>query len=317
MRWAIVGAGAMGSVYGGHLALAGNAVTLVDVREDHVAAIRERGLVMHRPAEGPVTVRLPATTDPARELGDVDAALFLCKGFDTVAAARSVVGVVGPDAWAVTVQNGLGNDRALAEVFPADRVVPGTTTVGAMTDGPGEVTMSPGTAHGESLTHLRPPRTSAGIPPRLDDVAACLSDAGLPAKIDESADVVIWTKLAMAGSMGPLTAILGRTVQAAWEDSTGRRLMEDLFDEILAVAAADGVALDREALWRHCAGTYESVGHHATSMAADVAAGRPTEIETMALAVAELGARHGVDTPVIRTIGRLVATVQATYAHPV
>ncbi len=315
MRWAIVGSGAMGSVYGGHLALAGHDVTLVDVRDDHLRAIREHGLVMNRPGEGPVTVQVPVMAQPARDLTDVDVAIFLCKGFDTVAAAEGVKHALGPRSWAITVQNGLGNDKALASVLGVDRVVPGTTTVGAMTDGPGVVTMSPGTAQGTSLTHMGPPRSADGVPPELADVAAELTAAGLPAKADESADVVIWTKLAMAASMGSLTAILRRTVKDVWDDPHGRAVFGDLFDEILAVAAAEGVPLDRDAVWEHCAFTYDNVGHHATSMAADVVAGRRTETDTMALAVAELGARHGIPTPVIATIGRLVKTLEGSYAR--
>jgi 2-dehydropantoate 2-reductase len=268
---------------------------------------------MRRPGRETALVRLAATTDPGADLGPVDVALFLCKGFATEDAARSVKHAVGPGAWAVTVQNGLGNDRALAQVFPAEQVVPGTTTVGAMTDGPGVVTTSPGTAAGQSSTHLGPPRGSREIPAGVTAVADALTDAGLPTEALPSADVVIWTKLAMAASMGPLSAILRRTVKDVMDDPTGRALQEDMFREIVATAEAEGVHLDADAVWARCEQTYDSVGHHTTSMAADVVAGRRTEIGTMALEVARLAAEHGVAAPVTSTVGRLVQALEGSY----
>jgi 2-dehydropantoate 2-reductase len=312
MRMAIVGAGSMGSVFGGHLALAGHDVVLVDVREDHVDAIRSQGLRMRRPGGEDSVVRLAATTQPA-DMAPVDVAIFLTKGFATREAAEAVRPAIRPDTWVLTVQNGLGNERVLGEVFDPAQVVPGTTTVGAMTDAPGVVTMSPGTAAGQSVTHLGPPRTGTQIPQGVVDVAKALTEAGLPTGALESADVVIWTKLAMAASMGPLTAILRRTLKDVWDDPASRGLWEDMFHEILAVARASGVPLDEAQVAAHARQTYESVGHHVTSMAADVVAGRRTEIETMALEVARRGEELGVPTPVTATVGRLVRSLEGSY----
>lgn len=318
-RWAVVGAGAMGSAIGGHLALAGHHVTLVDIRADHVDAVRERGLVIHRPDDDPVTVELAATTAPATDLRPVDVALFMCKGFATVDAARSVAHAVGPGTVAVTLQNGLGNDRRLAEVFSADQVVPGTTTIGAQAVAPGEVLLTPTTAAGRSLTDVGPPRTIVATTP--DDVPAAvhalaedLSAAGLPTQVLASADGVIWSKVAMAASMGCLTAALRRTVADVLADPDAWGLWEDMFTEVVAVAGAAGVDLDVPALRARCAEVYRGVGDHVTSMAADVIAGRRTEVDTLALGVAAEGRRVGVPTPVLDTVGRLIAAIERTYA---
>lgn len=317
MRWAVVGAGAMGSVFGGHLALAGHEVTLVDVREDHIGAIRERGLEMRRPTAEDVVVPIDATTDPQADLaeGSIDAAIFLCKGWATVDAARSVAHALGPDGWAITVQNGLGNARRLAEVFDERQVVPGTTTVGAMSEGPGVVTTSPGTAQGQSLTQVGPPAAVGAIPEGIRAAAAELTGAGLPTEVLASADTVIWTKLAMASSMGCLTAILRRTVQDVVDDPTAWGLWTDMFDEVIAVAVAKGIDLDVEVIRQHCHDTFAGVGHHATSMAADVVAGRRTEIDALAHELVEEARAVGVDVPVIQTVGRLVSALEGSYAR--
>lgn len=314
MRFAIVGAGAMGCVYGGRLALAGHEVTLVDIRADHVARINERGLELRGPDGSSQLIPITATTDPS-SLAPVDVQLYLCKGFATAAAARDMAHALVGDGWAVSVQNGLGNERILAEVFGSERVVPGTTTVGAMSDEPGTTLMSPGTADGRSLTHLGPPEGAEEMPAGVLAVAAALDAAGLPTRADIDAQTVIWTKLAMAASMAPLTAILRRTVEDVMDDEHALALWRDMFDEVVAVARAEAVELDVDEVRAHAESTYRSVGPHVTSMAADVVAGRRTEIDTMALEVARRGRRHGVATPTTETVGRLVKALEGSSAR--
>jgi 2-dehydropantoate 2-reductase len=312
MQFAIIGSGAMGSVVGAHLARAGTSVTLFDIDEDHVGRVLQEGLWVRGWPEGEVVIPIDATTDPSA-LPTVDVMIFLCKGWATRDAATSVLQALAPDGWAITIQNGLGNDGVLGDVVGVDRAIPGTTTIGAMKDEPGVVIMSPGTAAGQSVTHVGPPRSATSIPAGLKEVAEVMTAAGLPMEVLPDADEVIWTKLVMAASMGCLTAALRRTVQDVMDDEWAYGLWRDMFDEIVAVGAADGVALDASAVFGHCDATYRSVGHHVTSMAADVAAGRRTEIDTMALEVARRGTQHGVPTPVVGTIGRVVKSLEASY----
>ena len=312
-RIAILGAGAMGSVFGGHLALAGHDVTLVDVRREHMEKVRRDGLVMRSPDGSSQTIHLAATADPARELDQVDLIIVLCKAFATGEAARSITHAVGAGTLVATVQNGLGNDRVLGEVLGVERVVPGTTTVGAEMYEPGVTVMSAITADRRSITHLGPPRTQGAITDGVRELAATLAGAGLPAEGLDSADVVIWTKLAMAGPMGPVTAVLRRSVNDVWNDELGRELIRALFDETIAVGRASGVTLDAESIWEHCLHTFQAVGSHVTSMAADVLARRRTEIDAFCGEITRLGEHHGVPTPVNRTLWRQVRVIEASY----
>lgn len=312
MRIAILGAGAMGSVFGGRLALAGHDVTLIDIRRDNMEAVRRNGLEMRTPEGTSVNVKLGAISDGA-ELGPVEIVIVLCKGFATVEAARSIVHSVGPDTWIATVQNGLGNDRRLAEVFGPARVIPGTTTVGAEQYEPGVTIMNPAAANGTSVTHLGPPRGAPSRPEGVRMVAEVLTGAGLPAQALESADVVIWTKLALAGPMGPLTALLRRTVRDVANDDHAFAVISEMFDEIVAVAHASNVPLDYEQTWAHCQETFQGAGPHVTSMAADVLGRRRTEIDSFCGEVSRLGEELGVPTPVNRTVWRLIKAMEATY----
>lgn len=309
MRFAILGAGAMGSVFGGRLALAGHDVTLVDVWSQHVEAVERDGLALERDGGEPLRAR-PRACAPADLIEPVDVVIVLTKGFATTEAATSIRRAVMPRTWVVTLQNGLGLDRALAAVFGPDRVVPGTTTVGAEMLGPGRTKMAGPTATGEAVTHLGRPRTAGAPAAELDDLANVLTKAELPTEVDRDADGVIWTKLAMAASMAPVCAVLRCTIGEVWGDERGRALIRALVEEIVAVAAAEDVELDREAVWRHCASTWDRYGDHHPSMAVDVMAGRRTEIDSFSLEIARRAEAHGDEARISRTVGTLVALAE-------
>jgi 2-dehydropantoate 2-reductase len=315
MRFAVLGAGAMGSVFGGHLALAGHEVTLVDIRRDHMEKVSRDGLVMRRPDGVSQTIPLAATADPAAGLAEVDAVIVLCKAFATADAARSIAHAVGERTLVATVQNGLGNDRALAGVLGPERVVPGTTTVGAEQYEAGVTIMNPATADRTSITQLGPPRVEGASLDGVRALAVTLTEAGLPTEALESADVVIWTKLALAGPMGPVTSILRRTVIDVANDEHGSALIRAMFDEIVAVAHALGIPLDGEATWQHSVETFAGSGPHTTSMAADVLAHRRTEIDAFCGEIARLGAEYDVPTPVNRAIWHQVRMIEASYSR--
>jgi 2-dehydropantoate 2-reductase len=313
VKIAILGAGAMGSVFGGHLSLAGHDVTLVDSWREHMEAVRSDGLVLERPGDSPLVARPAAIADPA-ELAPVDAVIVLTKGYATQEAAASIAHAVGPGTWVATVQNGLGNDRVLADVFGPDRVVPGTTTVGAEVIGPGRVKMSAMTADGTAVTQLGSPRTADGLPDGVSDLAQVLTDAGLPTKAIADPDVVIWTKLSMAACIGPLTAAVRLTIGDVWQNDAGRALVRDMFEEVVAVAHAEGVGIDKAEVWDHLNFTLDNVGDHYSSMAVDVMAGRRTEVGTFCLEVARRGQAHGLPVPRCLTVGQLVQVVEAAAA---
>ena len=312
MRTAILGAGAMGSVFGAHLALAGHDVTLVDVWQEHMEAVAGTGLELRTPDGSALVVQMSAIHDPSL-LGPVDLVIVLTKAFACADAIRSIAHALAPETWVVTLQNGLGNDRRLAAVIGPERVVPGTTTVGAEQRAPGVVTMSRATAAGTAVTHVGPPRTAAGMPAGVAAVAAALTGAGLPCEALESADVVIWTKLALAGPMGPVSALLRRSVRDVAENDHSLCLLRALFDEIVQVAAATGVTLDRDAVWAHAMSTFAATGHHTTSMAADVLARRRTEIDAFCGEVTRLGDEHGVPVHVNRAVWQALKAIEATY----
>lgn len=312
VRIAVVGAGAMGCLFGARLALAGHDVTLVEVRPEQADALRSRGVELLGEEGGPLSARPAVTTDPSG-LEPFQLALVLTKSYATADAARLLRPATSPGTWVVTLQNGLGNDGRLAAVLGPERVVPGTTTVGAEQVRPGTVRMSSTTARRETTTYLGPPVGTEEAPEPVHAIARVLTGAGLPAEALDGAAEVIWTKLALAAPMGCLSALLRRTVIDTYEDESSRRLLRAMMDEVLAVGAACGVRLDPGAAWERCERTFSALGPHTASMAADVLGGRRTEVDALCLEVVRLGEQHGVPTPVSRTVGLALRAVEATY----
>ena len=316
MRIGVLGAGAMGSAFAGMLTDAGEDVTLIARSRLHIAAIAAGGLRIDRP-DGTTLIAAPrATAEPALlPVGSLDAIVVMTKAFDTAGAMRSVAHALGPEGIAVSLQNGLGNEVPIAEAVGAGRTLVGVTTVGARLHEPGRVTITSTTADGTSTTQFGPPDPVSVHPTAMavaSDLARRCTRAGLPSVARTGIEVDIWNKLALA-VMGPVSAVLQRSVARVWEHAVAQRLLRSMFDEVVDVASASGVPLDRNASWAHATRTYEGTGDHHTSMCTDVMLGRRTEIEAMAGAVANRGTALGVATPVHDTIVALVRTLEGCY----
>ena len=170
MKIAIVGAGAMGGLFGARLALAGQDVSFVEASDHAIEIISRQGLRLETPdVQASVQVPIGRATQFS---GHVDLLVIFTKGFHTAAAIDSVRHLVGPDSWALSVQNGLGNAELIAEVVPAERVIVGMTNFPADLVAPGVVH-----SHGEGYVNLW--SYSGEDSPVVREVAAVFSQAGL------------------------------------------------------------------------------------------------------------------------------------------
>jgi 2-dehydropantoate 2-reductase len=300
-RIAVLGAGGMGSAFAAFLARAGSDVVLVGRGGAHVRAVADRGLRVVPPGEDAWQVDVPvAVTAADLPPASVDVLVVLTKTYDSAAAVTGAAPALAAGGVAVSLQNGLGNDAVLAAAVGGSRALVGVTTVGATVQSPGEVSITGSTAARRSLTHVGA-AGQARAEDRADEVVAALDGAGLPAVHARPVDVAIWEKLALA-VMSPVSSVLRATVATVWRHPEGRALVEAMFDEVVAVARAQGVDLDRDAAWAHAARVFDGTGEHHTSMCSDVMAGRRTELSAMAGAVADLAARSGVPVPVHTTV---------------
>ena len=301
MKIAVIGAGAMGSLFGAYLAKAGAAVTVVDVWPEHVAAIRGQGLTLSE-AAGDEVVRLDAALGTGG-LEPVDLVILFVKSAATRFAALDAAALLRPGGRVLTLQNGLGNAEVIAEIVGAERVLAGTTAQGATLLGPGRV------RHGGSgETHIG--RLFGEVDEFCHEVAALLTNAGLPTVVEPDVRSLIWGKLIINTGINALTALLRlRNGQLAELDET-RQLLALAVEEAVQVARAAGVLLPYANPVDKVLAVAAATGQNQSSMLQDVLRGSPTEIAVINGAIVREGERLGVATPVNRTLTLLVQALE-------
>jgi 2-dehydropantoate 2-reductase len=305
----IVGPGALGCLYAGLLALAGHDVRLLGRRAEQAEAIDRDGIAVERDGEirrAPVR----AGTDPTA-LGPVDLAIVLVKATDTTEAVRSLPVLLGPDAPALSLQNGLGNIEALTVVLGPGRVLGGVSSQGATTLGVGHIRHA---GFGPtSLAEATGAEATGGLSERAERIAAMLDQAGLNARAYPDAGPLIWGKLIANAAINALGALLNCPNGQTVERPAARELFIALASEAGAVARALGVSLPFDDPAAHAISIAQITAGNRNSMLQDVENRRRTEIGAINEAVARLGTERGVPTPVNATIAGLIRALEEGY----
>jgi 2-dehydropantoate 2-reductase len=304
VRICIVGCGAVGSLFAANLAQLDDVeVWAYDLAQDHVDAINEHGL--HLSGAGEVVGRLTATTD-ATELPPCEFGIVATKAMHTSSAIQATAAAF-TNACVATVQNGLGNEEALAE--HVEQVIRGTTFPAGKVTAPGHVQWD---VKGDTTFGPFEPRPAPfGEVERLAD--AC-TRAGMPAQSVADARGPQWRKVIFNAATNPIGALTGLTHGRVCEDPALRRLVSGLVDEGKAVAAAQQIELDAdpEELIDHAAKPEVAYDHKA-SMLQDVEAHRPTEIDYLNGGIVRFGDELGVPTPLNRAIWALVKGLERSW----
>lgn len=304
MRVCIVGCGAVGSLFAANLAQLDDVeVWAYDLAEDHVRAINEQGLRLS--GAGDVVGRLRATGD-ASELPPCDFGIVAVKSMHTRAAVKATANAFR-DGSVCSVQNGVGNEEAIAEV--CERVIRGTTF-------PAGHIVEPGHVHWD----VKGDTTIGPFEPRPAPLEACerLADActraGMPTAALPDARGPQWRKVVFNAATNPIGALTRLTHGRVCEDDGLRRLVSQLVDEGKAVAAAQGIELDAdpEELIDYAARKDVAYDHKA-SMLQDVEARRQTEIDYLNGGIAAFGREHGVPTPLNEAVVALIKGMEAAW----
>ncbi len=303
MKIAILGAGAMGSVYAGLLASAGNDVWVVDTWEEHVEAIRRRGLRVAG-ASGDRTVQIGATTR-AEEVGVADLLVVATKAMDVERAARAAATIVGPATIVLPIQNGLGSSAAAAAVLGEERVLQGVA------GGFGASVVEPGWVRHEGmelirLGELRGPRTE-----RLERIAETWRTAGFTVQTYDDIDRLVWEKLicnvCFSGVCGLLDASIGDVMgdEQAWAVASACAV------EAYDVGRALGVNLEFDDPVAHVRAFGQKIPAAHPSLLLDLRAGRRTEIAFINGAIPRVGRTVGLRAPVNATVTGLVEALES------
>ncbi|HET6522347.1 MAG TPA: 2-dehydropantoate 2-reductase [Geminicoccaceae bacterium] len=303
MKIAVLGAGSMGSVFGGRLSAAGHEVWLVHRREAPVHAIREGGLIIEKPGGRARVVHPRATTDLG-EVGPADLVIVFVKATDTAAAAAGAGPLVGPDTVVLSLQNGLGNLEALGAAFGPERVMAGITYAGARTLGPGHVVH-----HIEARTVIG--ATEPALAGRVREVAAALEGAGLPTSVDDDVLRLIWSKAVVNISVNAVTALTGLRFSEIPDAPEAMEMVLNALDECLAVAKALGIAIEfADDPHRFLREHLRRIGPNKSSMLQDFERGRKTEIEALNGALVARAWRLDIDVPYNEMLTTLVQGIE-------
>jgi len=294
----------VGSLFAANLAQLDDVeVWAYDLAQAHVDAINGGGLRLSGAGE---VVGHPRATADASELPPCDFGIVATKAMHTSAAIAATAHAFEGGCVA-TVQNGLGNEEAIAE--HVQRVIRGTTFPAGKIVAPGHVQWD---VKGDTTFGPFEPR------PAPSEEVARLADActrgGMPADAVADARGPQWRKVIFNASTNPIGALTGLTHGRVCDDAALRALVSALVDEGKAVAAAQGIELDAdpEELIDHAARPDVAYDHKA-SMLQDVEAHRPTEIDYLNGGIVRFGDEHGVPTPHNRAIWSLVRGLERSW----
>ena len=294
---AILGAGAMGTLFGARLSQAGIPVTLVDVNQELLQSIREQGLQC---TTDHGVLRAKASAMQASELSfHPQRWLIFTKAAHTRAALQSIAHLIGPQTLLLSLQNGIGHIETLHDFADASQIAVGVTTWPAKLQSAGCIS-----SLGSGKIRFMP--RDGQVTKDFQDLCDDLNRAGMNCEIDAQVEAAIWEKLAFNAAFNGLCGVTRQTVDGM-ANPAGRTLIGEVLNEVIAVAKANGIAVQAE---RIQATVEDALMHHIghqPSMLQDLLAGRPTETDSIHGAVIRQAERHGIATPVTRMLHQLVS----------
>ena len=306
MKIGIIGSGAMGSLYGGILAEAGNEVYLIDVFEAHIDKINKDGLCIVKDGNERYIKNIKATKDPD-EVGIVDLAIVFVKSTITDIAVKGNSSILDEKTSVLTLQNGLGNIEKINQSVDGHQIIAGTSTNGGSMIEPGKVNHagSGGTIIGE---------IDGKVTDRIKSLCHALDLEELgPCSISENVMGLIWDKLLVNVGINPLTALTGLKNGELLDYEESVEILESLVEEGILVAKASGVEISNQDA-ENCKDVCKKTGKNTSSMLADVQNKRRTEIDNINGAIVREGRKFNIDTPANKMITNLVLLKEKTYS---
>ncbi len=303
MRIAIVGCGAMGSVYAGLLASGGNEVWAVDTWDEHIAAINANGLRVAG-ASGDRTVRLAGAVVSAAEIdGPVDLVILATKVGQVTEAAASLGPILRDDTPVLSIQNGLGGPQRTAAALAPERVVIGVV------GGFGASMVGPGHVHHNGMELVRLGEfAGAGVSPRVEAIAEVWRSGGFTVAAYENVHQLVWEKLICnVAFSGPCTVTQLR-VGDLLADSDASLLSATCAAEAFEVAMAHGIPLSFDDPVAYTRDFGSKIPGAKPSMLLDFEAKRRCEIDAINGAIPVAGAEVGVKAPANIVVSSLIRT---------
>ncbi len=300
MKIDILGAGAMGCLFGALLSRA-HEVRLVDPNREKLALLREKGVTVLEP-DGSSFTAFPGLRTPEKADTPPELLLIFVKSSAERAALAAVKPSLGPDTLLLTLQNGMGHEKAMGETADPACILLGATQHNASLQSVGVVRHG-----GAGYTQIG---ALAGSGERAEAVASAFTAAGIETAARADVRAVIWRKLFMNASASALTGVFRCPLGEVADNPHIWTLCQKLIGEAVAVARAEGYAFEEEEIREEICGHLLRSRGGITSVYADLASGRRTEVDAITGAVAALGRRLGVPVSVSETITEIIHALE-------
>jgi len=307
MKISVIGSGAMGSLFGGNLAIAGENVVLYDVYREHIDTVNKEGLSIEDAETGKITVVHPQASSDPESVKNSDVLLIFVKSTNTESVANQFKSFAAPHTIVLTLQNGLGNDAILVKHFGIERTAIGVTSQGATFLGPGKIKHA-----GKGPTHIT---MADGNKTKLQDLAAALGRAGFETYISDEVTSLVWSKLIINVGINALTALLNVKNGQLLEYEDIKQVMADLVKEALIVVKKKGIQLIYDDPLAQVYEVARKTASNSSSMLQDFQKNHPTEIDFINGAVVNEAQKLGISVPVNETVTRIVRTIDVLHAQ--
>jgi len=305
MKTVIMGAGAMGSLFGGLLAFSGEEVWLVDIQKDHINAVRSKGLTIEDRGKTQ-TIRVNATED-VTSVGKADLVLIFVKTYQTEKAVLDALVLQKEDTVFLTLQNGLGNEEVICKQVDRSKVMLGVTNHGATLLAP---------AH---IRHAGWGKTSIGeldgkITDRINQMVQIFLKAGIETEVSFHVHHLVWEKLLINVGINALTALTGLKNGQLLDFPETLRLMESLVSEAVEVAQRKGIRMEGNPIEK-VKTIAEVTRENRSSMGQDFDHRRRTEIDAINGAIVREAGRLGISVPFNQAITDLVKVIEKRFLN--
>ena len=296
MRFAILGAGAVGGYFGARLARSGQDVTFI-ARGAHLEAIRARGMQVRSAQLGDFVASAQAESDPAR-VGPVDVVIVAVKAYDNDTAYPLIAPMLGPDTVVLTLQNGVDNVDQLAQLVGPACVLGGTTYVATALEAPGLIVQT-GVHRSIIFGEVFGPR---GLTARVQAIADAMSPADIQVRAVPDARTPLWDKFVYLVPFSGFTGSARLPIGFLWPHPQVREMFYAGAREVAAIAAAEGVTLSAD--------RFETLQEYMdnippttrSSLLIDLEQGKRIEVEALQGAALRRAAAHGVPAPIVATL---------------
>lgn len=299
MKVAILGAGAMGSLFGGYLSQQ-NDVWLIDIDRGRIDTIRAKGVTIQEP-DGDRVFHPNAVVD-ASDLGPMDLVIVFVKAMKSREALDKNRQLTGDKTYLMSLQNGAGHEEVMADFAPRGQVIIGTTQHNSSLTMPGRI------HHGGGG------KTSIGLlgadSAVLEPIAEAFRKSGFDTEVSGDIKKQIWKKLFLNTSASVLTAILQVKLGYVVENAHAWLLTKRLIEEAVTVANADNQDFDVDQVISDVRAALFNARDGYTSIYADIRNGVQTEVDTISGSIVRTANRLGIPVPNHELVVRLIHALE-------